>query len=221
MNNKVIAVILAVVVIGGGAYFLSQRKSENNVAGENQSANSATETSAETGSIKSLIAAGKSQQCTFSSKEDATQSSGTMYVAGGKMRGDFNTETNNVKVVSHMIYDGSTSYFWTDGSATGFKMALDANTKTDASAQAQSVDPDKNYDFDCKSWSVDNSKFELPNGIQFSDFSAMTGASAAAAAGAAGANASTSNSADLKAVREMMCASLSGTEKEQCLSAVQ
>lgn len=224
MNNKIIAVILAVVVIGGGAYFLSQNKNENNVAGENQSANSATETSVETGTIKSLVAAGKTQQCTFSSKEDATQSSGTMFFANGKMRGDFNTTTENVKVASHMIYDGSTSHFWTDGSTTGFKMTLDENAKADANTQSQGLDPNKNFEFDCKSWSADNSKFDLPSGVQFTDLSAMTGAAASGASGAAaavGAGASTGSAASTKAMQQQICNSLSGTEKAQCLAALQ
>lgn len=113
-----------------------------------------------------------------------------------------------------MIYDGSVSYVWTDGSNSGFKMALDANAQ--AQGQSQAMDPNKNYKFDCERWSPDNSKFETPSSVQFSDLGALTGGAAAGAS--AGANAS--GSASTKAMQEQICNGLPGAAKEQCLAAI-
>lgn len=213
MNNKIIIGIAVVIAIAVGVYLMAGSDGTD-LASDNMSAESATQASVENSSIKSLIENGENHQCTFSTTEEGYQSSGTVYTADGKMRGDFTSEVNGVKTMSHMIYDGSVSYVWTDGSNSGFKMALDANAQ--AQGQNQAMDPNKNYKFDCERWSPDNSKFETPSGVQFSDLGAMTGGAAAGAA--AGANAS--SSASTKAMQQQICSSLSEPAKTQCLNAI-
>ena len=212
MNNKIIIGIAVVVALAVAAFLFT--RGGNEIASDNMSADSATQASVENGSIKSLISSGENRQCTFSTTESGYESSGTVYASGGKMRGDFTSEVEGVKTISHMIYDGSVSYVWTDGSNSGFKMALDADADAQAQGQNQAMDPNKNYKFDCDRWSPDASKFETPSGVQFSDIGTMTGAGAAAGAGA-------SSSMDATELRKQMCNALSGTDKDQCMAAIQ
>jgi hypothetical protein len=114
------------------------------------------------------MASSQSQKCTFSSTENNATSEGTFYVASGKSRGDFSTTASGKTTMSHMIYDGTSSYVWTDGSPSGFKMAVSADQSQ--STQGQGVNPNQNYNYDCTSWSADNTMFQPPSTINFTEF---------------------------------------------------
>lgn len=218
MNQKIVIAIIAIVVIVGGVFYFTRPKQTTEVA-SNKEATSSAETSMQSGSIKSLIEAGGSQKCTYKTTEAKYNSSGTVYVSGGKMRGDFESESDGQNQKSHMIYDGNVGYLWMDGQSTGFKMALDPKA-SESGNSAQSVDTNKNYEFSCEKWNVDSRAFELPSGVTFSELPTMpTGADAGAGAGAA-TGAGAIGGADLKSIQQQVCNSLSGTEKEQCLSAI-
>lgn len=213
MNSKMIGGIIVVLVIVAGIFLFTRNKSnDSKVEGDQMSASSAASVSKESGSIKSLIAAGKSQKCTFSTAKDNVSSEGTIYVGSGKMRGDFSVNTSESK--SHMINDGTTSYMWTDDGKVAMKMAFDPKSvdKAADSNAKQSVDVDQNYDWSCESWKADNSKFDLPSGVTFMELPSLP----------AGVDmkASTPSSTDMSAIRKQACNSLSSPAKEQCLAAI-
>ncbi len=112
-------------------------------------------------SLKDLIAANIPQKCTFPE--------GTVYISGGKFRGDFVPN-------SHMISDSKTSYIWTDDQKQGFKMTVDADAKTEAQTEAakEAVDVNAKLDYKCGAWLPDASMFNTPAGIEFTDFSNLT-----------------------------------------------
>jgi hypothetical protein len=134
-----------------------------------------------------------------------------MYIAGGKVRGDFGTSINGVESKSHMIVDSNTSYLWTDGSKTGIKMAFDPNAKPVATPGATgSFDASANMNYKCSAWVTDTSKFTLPTDVTFSSF-AVPSTSPAKTNGTTG----SSNSSQCS-----YCESLTGDSKTQCMSAL-
>lgn len=217
MNNRIVVGIVVVIVVIAGVFLMTRNKGQNTeVASNTEATSQASATSTQTGSIKSLIAAGKSQKCTYSVEKDGASSEGTIYVGNGKMRGDFTT--SSMAGQSHMIIEGTTMYMWSDDGKMAFKMAFDpnavaANANTNTQTQ-QPADIDQNYDFDCEGWSVDNSKFELPSGVTFNELPNFS-------AGAAGAASGLSAEDQQAAIRAQVCNSLSGAQKEQCLSSIQ
>lgn len=220
MNNKIIAGIVVVIIVAAGIFLATRHKGgKSEVASSTQTTSSAATTSAQSGSIKSLIAAGKTQKCTFSTTKDNYSSNGTVYVGGGKLRGDFSVNTS--QSMTHMINDGKTSYMWDDSGKFAIKMAFDpADTKAVANANTQAqqgADVNANYDWSCDSWKIDNSKFDLPSGVTFNELPAMPSGGAAAGAGAGASAASTT---DVSAIRKQACNSLSSPAKEQCLAAI-
>jgi hypothetical protein len=211
MNTKIIAGIIAVVVVAGAAFFLTRPKPTSEVASNTNTAESATQASVETASIKSLIESGRSRMCTFKTVESGTESRGTVYVADGKMRGDFEVEYAGGVNVYRMIHTGSTSYMWEEGTETGFKMALDSSN-FNTGDQNQSIDPNKNLEFNCESWEQDSSKFEIPTNINFAEMPTIPGN--------LNANSSASGSLNTKEVQQAMCNSLPEPAKSQCISAI-
>lgn len=166
-NNALLYGIGALVVIAAGVgiwmYGGGSMMGDGNGNAKTQSTN-----------LKSLIASQSPQRCTFSNEgmTEGASSSGTVYVAGGKMRGDFVSTAGGHTSNSHMVVEGGASYVWTDEMAQGFKMSFDAMSQPQNN-NAQTVDPNADVDYSCSYWGVDSSVFVLPTNITFQDMSAM------------------------------------------------
>ncbi len=180
MNNKVIGAIVVVVLIGLIAYFAWGKKdNSNSVESTTQSTDTtqpAEQSTVSPQSLKDLLASGTAQKCTFSD----SGSQGTFYVSSGKARGDFSSTSEGKVMTTHMIMDGQTTYFWTEGSTQGFKTMVAAGTAAAAppTGQNQGVDPNKKVDYSCSGWSADSSMLVPPASVQFTDlgsFKAPTG----------------------------------------------
>lgn len=177
MNKTILVVLAAVgillaVLIGFATFNRSKSpKTETTNGTNNQEAVSENEVAGQTNSLRSLLGAGGSQECTYEDAE--TKTSGTIYVGNGRMRGDVAVNSTGSMINSHMISDGKFIYIWTDDSEDGVKMSLAKSEDLEGSAQtSQSVNLDQQMNYNCKGWSVDNTKFNLPS-INFQDLSAM------------------------------------------------
>ena len=174
MNNKIlltIGVIILVIVLGGAAFIMSKNSSKTPVSTPvMQSEKPASNQK----SLRDLISSGQAQKCTFKDKSASINVEGTAYVASGKMRGDFNSVAGEKNIMMHMIVDGKTSYTWMDNQTTGYKMIFDLAKLVAPTGNQQSVDVNKVIDYNCSSWTVDNSVFTPPANVKFSETGAMT-----------------------------------------------
>ncbi|MEY4731605.1 MAG: hypothetical protein RL681_551 [Candidatus Parcubacteria bacterium] len=170
MNKTIYYIVGGIVVVGGAvAFMINKPASPSGPGGDaNMPARAAQM------SMKDLLGLGGAQRCTFTNKVENSESSGVVYVANGKMRGDFTSLSAGQTVKSHMIVDGETSYVWSDAMPQGMKMSF-ANIGASATGQNanQSVDVNKKVDYSCGAWTVDVHMFALPDGVTFSDLSAM------------------------------------------------
>jgi len=220
MNRKTIIAIIVIILLALLAWFLLRDKSgdsdstTNNSStssnGSNGSNGSDTRGSTELTSLKDLLALNKNQKCTFSVTDNGTTSNGTFYVSGGKYRGDFTSTVDGKTQTSHMMMQDGTNYVWMDGTNAGFKMKLDDTASANTGA-AQSIDPNKDLNYNCENWSVDSSMFKLPSTVQFQDIGAMMPSSSTS--GSAGASGGVNYQA--------ACAQLSEPAKTQCLNGIQ
>lgn len=170
-----------IVVIGGvGTYMVARPMIESaNNTQQNVTMPKEVATGKASGkmSMKDLIAANISQKCTVDESNDVSQSSGVVYVANRKLRGDFESLAAGTKVQSHMIADGQYSYVWTSATPQGFKIAVTAEqpatAPTTGTQTQQSVDYNQQLAYSCMPWTADSSMFSLPSGITFTDVGAM------------------------------------------------
>jgi hypothetical protein len=174
------------------------------------------------GSIAGIVAHGGSVACTIS-HAGKEQTQGTIYASGGKVRGDFTAQGSKGPIESHMFSDGTTMYVWSSARPQGIKMAMLAPGKP--SAGTPSAAPGGNsqaqlyndtVDYSCAPWTVDATKFALPQNVSFMDVSAMMGA--VKAQGAEGAQA---KPAGMPAVNCSICDKVpQGAARDQCRSAL-
>lgn len=217
MNKKIGIVVAVIVLVLLAGYFAMNRQktaSVKDTKGETPKEETTVKSSTEQQSLKGLLSNYTDKMCTFNDGQQGSVYSGTVYVGNGKMRGEFTVTVNNQTTKSSMISDGKTGYMWTDGQNMGYKMDLSvASQESIEKAQKQAIDQNKNYNFSCSNWNVDESKFNLPSGIEFKDLSSLMTPPAGTPSVPAG-------SADVKANMKAACNSLQEPAKTQCLNAL-
>lgn len=177
----------AAVIAGGAAMYLlfgngptedSQVPEEGQVE-VTEEQNTPAAPSSGRNTLSSLMARGENLECTVAYAQGdqiETNTQGTYFTSAGKMRGDFLVSSMGEETVSSIILRDGTLYSWSEieGDAYGMKISLAQleASKTEGSPAAQQVVPlDASVDYDCKAWTaVDNSIFEPPTDIIFSDF---------------------------------------------------
>ena len=179
MNKNLIIgiVVVAIILIGGGAWYWSSQSTATGPTGMMQN-NNATKGQMMNSSLKDLLTANQSVNCSFdyTDPENNIQQQGRVYVANQKMRGDFTvTQQDNESFTAHMMNDGEWVYMWGGpmGQNQGTKLKIEKSVETSDSVNQQNnnVDFDQNYNFNCDDWLFDNSMFDLPNDVTFTDLS--------------------------------------------------
>ena len=186
---RIIIVVIVLILLGGGAFYLLGKSASNPLK---SAQNQMTQMTTQKKSLSDFFSMTGSLKCTFSDKTD--NSSGTVYAAVGKMRGDFQSADNGKTTQTHMVNDGSFVYMWTDGQKSGYKMSLasikneatkttntTSGSTTDQSPAQQGVNMQKQSDYSCGPWAADKSLFTVPTDVTFTDYTSMmqgaTGAS--------------------------------------------
>jgi hypothetical protein len=173
-KNKGLVIGIVVILLLVVGYFLMNKKGSSTTPGTSSLTPDGT---TESKSLKDLLTAGIAQKCTYSSTDEDGSTEGTSYISGGKVRGDFSVVSSGKTTKSHMISDGKTSYIWTDGEETGFKMTVE---ETDTQETDSSQTPtqgaagwDDKFDYKCSAWVTDGSYFTPPSNVKFTDFSEL------------------------------------------------
>jgi hypothetical protein len=60
-------------------------------------------------------------------------------------------------------------YLWMDGQTTGYVMSIESASPSPES----SVNMNKQVDYNCSSWTADNSVFTLPTTVKFQDLNSL------------------------------------------------
>lgn len=128
MNRTVAVVVIIIVLLGlGWKFFKSPKTDTNNVTPDTtQATSTGTKTNTSTSSsntqtTQSLITQKGSYECIFTQASTTGQSTNLIYIADGKLRGEF----RDVDAVGNlMLYDGINLYVWQEGKTVGTKTRL-------------------------------------------------------------------------------------------------
>jgi hypothetical protein len=176
MNKNLIWGVVVVLVVGGLAWWMLSDGMPSGDAPEAEDVMEEEEGAQRGGveTLRGLLASQTSQKCEFEDQEENNR--GLVYVAGGKMRGDFTSEIDGRNVTTHMIVRDGSVYIWVDGQGEGFTTTLSA-TEEATTAGAQSPNLDEQVDYNCEGWTSIESFFTIPGGVEFMDINAaMQGA---------------------------------------------
>jgi hypothetical protein len=168
--------VAAVVVVGGYFAFsnskaqLSDSNVENGEKTEQQENGMMAEEGSFTGSMFDLAKRGGDFKCTIAHGSDIAVSSGTVYISGEKIRGDFQSNVQGMSIDSHMIALPDALYVWSSVAPTGVKLPRsNVEGGGDASMGGQYSDYQQSYTYDCESWGADASMFSVPSSVTFTE----------------------------------------------------
>lgn len=186
MDKKILILVALVVVLAGagGAYALLSNNQEKNSSSssthngmdehKDHSEEEHNQMAQDTNATK-LASSGKAQECTFDYDGPEGSADGKMYTDGkGKSRMSITgmkTDQGNTGSSDMIVKDGK-YYNWvtTNGQSIGFSgdSTSSANTDSNSSQASGQPTPNQNFPMSCKSWEVDQAKFEVPSNINFS-----------------------------------------------------
>ncbi|MFA6325173.1 MAG: hypothetical protein WCX46_03025 [Candidatus Paceibacterota bacterium] len=166
----IIIIILGVLVVGGGIYFLN--KNSNSILEDNSKEESYFSENA-----ADMFKKDKPIECSSkaSTPEGSVESLFYFDSQNKMVRVEMKIVNNNNPISSNttsIIRDGW-NYFWDDlMNKDGMKVKLEEGEDISSSIQENvSADLGKDFNFVCKIWKVDSSKFELPKDKNFKDLS--------------------------------------------------
>lgn len=154
--NKQLQLILGILLIAAIVGIVAYGQMAKNKKTDIQT----TKPVPQSGSVKDLLQTGKNLSCTLTYPDGNT--TGTAFVAPGKLRTDFKVKNQDQNYESHLIQTGGFSYFWSG--STGLKTMVNTNNSEESTKNA-----DQQAKFSCSDWNVDNSKFTLPQDVTFTD----------------------------------------------------
>lgn len=115
--------------------------------------------------------------CNVEQKVSNFESKGVVYIQNGedmasrKINGEFKTTAQGMNVTTNFIMRDGFSYTWSSMLPnTGFKVKIEEPKTGDTSTQTSGTygfDTKQIGSYDCKDWSIDESKFAIPTSVKF------------------------------------------------------
>lgn len=184
MSKKLIIIAGVVVVLAGAgvAGWVALKGNDKTISDNSTQTDQPAQTQPQSEvmpkTINGFLAAGKNQKCTFSSSAGEAQTSGTMYFAGERMRGEYKSVSDGQTTNGQMIITDGLQYFWEPSSKRGVKLTISQQDAEESAGNTSSgsqggLETDAEYDFNCDDWTVDQSRFTPPSDIEFMDISGI------------------------------------------------
>lgn len=170
MTKIIIAVLIAAAVVGG--YFAFNNK-EVEVVNEEVATTPSPEVSGKKMAFSEFVKQGGAYKCTVNQSVNNTDTVGTTYINKGMIRGEYNTKVQNLSVDTTLIIRDGYTYTWTSMLPNmGYKSKVADPKQVDTNAPKSatySFNSEQIGDYDCKDWTVDESKFVVPSTVTFSE----------------------------------------------------
>lgn len=135
------------------------------------------ETVAGANSIQDLVNLGKSIKCDLPTGSEGNAIAGTAYISNGRVRSDYTIEVASATSMSgHFILSEGVMYTWSDTyKDQAIKIKVDEmqkpEFKNNAGANLGNFYDKMNYN--CRSWTAEDSFFTPPADVNFKDFGEM------------------------------------------------
>lgn len=175
MSKTLISVLVLGVVLVGGYFIVKNGKGIDTTTPAMENTQNAEGQMEATGEKKmafsEFIKQGGSYKCDVKQAMSDFDNTGTVYVDGAKVRGDFTTVAEGMTVTTSIVSESDYTYVWMNGvnglPASGFKTKnkVDATTGTGGFTW----NPETVGDYNCEVWQVDEAVFALPTDITFQE----------------------------------------------------
>jgi hypothetical protein len=132
------------------------------------------------GSLNDLMKRGQPTKCTFSYSENGSSQQGEAYISGDKARVNTKMTTDGKISEVYVIKKGTEYYMWgSEMAGQGTKFVFTEADEKAMQEKSQTPEANKNVDFNkqadykCGAWIVNNSLFDIPTNVKFQDMTAV------------------------------------------------
>ncbi|MFZ2149618.1 MAG: hypothetical protein WAV15_00440 [Minisyncoccia bacterium] len=168
MSKTLISVVLVAAVVVGGYLALKSKSPVENPPAQNEEA--VKDASGKKMAFSELVKQGGSYKCEVKQSMSDFENSGTVYMSGNKLSGQFSTVAEGTTMESYFVMKDGYMYNW---SSFAPNMGIKIKTEAAVEAEAQgtySWSAEQVGDYDCQAWTPEDSRFELPSAVVFTEF---------------------------------------------------
>ncbi len=172
-NTLIGGIILILLILLGIWYFSSANPSGSPVPQQIANTPAATVTPSTPNTFRSIFTQSGNHQCSYSQVQSAGQTSSVIYIADGKMRGEFRT-MGVTPSANLMIYSEGILYSWKEGASVGKKSSIKSIADlpqaipSDLTSGAIFGANSESVGWDCHDWAKDVKLFTVPAYVKFS-----------------------------------------------------
>jgi hypothetical protein len=181
MNKTYGIGIIVLILIALGVWYISSKKDVQPVTQvvpqttDTTTATTSVQTTAstKTNTFKSIFSQSGNHECLFEQVLSGYKVSSVVYIADGKMRGEFRNSSGTT-AANLMIYNGGLLYTWKEGTKVGVKTSiktiedLPEVIPKDLTSGAIFGTSAGNVSWDCHAWAKKDSMFIIPSYVTFS-----------------------------------------------------
>jgi len=174
MNIKLItSIIIVVAAVAGFTYFKTNKTPADIVQEYSVPQQEAPAESGKKMAFAEFLKQGGSYKCTVNQSVAGTDTVGTTYIDGGRIRGEYSTQAQGMNIATTLIVRDGYSYTWTSMAPTiGFKAKVAESTAVNTGAAmsaSYSWNAQQIGDYSCEAWSADEGKFTVPTNVTFKE----------------------------------------------------
>lgn len=183
-QNKIIGTIVVVILAVLGIWYFSSSKTGGIAGTQDETATTTVVagtaagpgtavTPAVSNTFRSIFTQSGNHECLYEQVTSSGKSSSRVYIADGKMRGEFRTVSGTTNTATMMVYSGGILYSWKEGATTGKKSSIKSLAElpeaipgdlTSGAAFGVSMD---NVSWDCHDWAKDPAMLMVPSYVKF------------------------------------------------------
>jgi hypothetical protein len=169
----IIGLLIVGAVVFGGYTLLKNNKDTAPVVESQQQVVKEESTTQPTGkkmAFAQFVEQGGAYECTVTQYVGDIDTTGTVFINKGKIRGEFTTQVNGMNVTSSMLVRDGFTYAWSSmAPKNGVKIAVQAGASDTQAGTSGSYswNAEQIGDYDCKSWSPDEATFAIPTSVTF------------------------------------------------------
>lgn len=124
--------------------------------------------------FRSIFTQAGSHECKYEQVTATGRNSNVVYIADGKMRGEFRTVSGGSSAGDMMVYNNGYLYVWKEGKTTGIKTPISSVSElphtipSDLTSGAVIGTNTNNVSWDCHTWIQDKALLAPPSYVTFS-----------------------------------------------------